>query len=214
MEVQEHHQYAAIDSGTSSHFYPTTYEGARHGPTAATIRVGCANKGVMKSLAEDIIYFDKLPLAAKKYHKFNEIWLPLFSVPQLCKVKLTVTFKGETVDVSDNDGNILITGFLDPVKGLFLVPINNHATEQRVKHRETSGFTSTARQCDETDYDGVVQPILLTAEEHTAANAYRITNIPVLISYLHARAGFPVIATWIYAINKGWYSTWPGLASS
>lgn len=54
----------------------------------------------------------------------------------------------------------------------------------------------------------------MTAEEHTAANAYRIANIPALISYLYACAGFPVIATWIYAINKGWYSTWLGLTSS
>lgn len=129
MEIHEQHQYAAIDSGASSHFYPNNYEGARHNPTAATICVGCANKGVMKSLAKDIIYFDKLHLAAKKCHKFKAIWLPLFSVPQLCKQKLTVTFKGETVEVSDSDGNILITGFLDPVKGLFLVPINDRATE-------------------------------------------------------------------------------------
>ena len=54
----------------------------------------------------------------------------------------------------------------------------------------------------------------MTAVEHTAANAYRNVNILALISYLHACAGFPVIATWIYAINKRWYSTWPGLTSS
>ena len=72
MEVHEQHKYVAIDSGASSHFYPNTYEGTRHDSTAATIRVGCANKGVMKSLAKDIIYFDKLPLAAKKCHKFKQ----------------------------------------------------------------------------------------------------------------------------------------------
>ena len=135
-------------------------------------------------------------------------------MPQLCKAKLTVTFKGETVEVSDSDGNILITGFLDPIKGLFLVPIDDRATEQRAKRREPSMFAGNARHSMEIDYDGIVEPILLTTEEHTAANAYRIANIPALISYLHACAGFPVIATWIYAINKGWYSTWPGLTSS
>ena len=195
MEVHEKHEYAAIDSGASGHFYPDNYEGVRHDPTAATIRVRCANKGVMKLLAKDIIYFDKLPLAAKKCYKFKEIWLPLLSAPQLCKAKLTVTFKGERVEVSDSDGNILITGFLDPVKGLFLVPIDDRATEQRVKHREPSMFAGTARHCIETDFNGVVQPILLTVEEHTAANAYRIANIPALISYLHACAGFHIIAT-------------------
>ena len=214
MEVHQQHQYAAIDSGASGNFYPENYEGARHDLTADTIRVGCANKGVMELLAEDSIYFNKLPLTAKKCHKFKEIWLPLLYVPQLCKAKLTVTFKGETVEVSDNDGNVLITGFLDPVKGLFLVPIDDRATEQRVKEQETSMFAGTANQCIETDYNSIVRPILLTAEQHTVTNAYSIANIPALISYLHACAGFLVIAIWIYAINKGWYSTWPGLTSS
>ena len=97
------------------------------------------------------------------------------------------------MEVSDSDGNILITGFLDPVKGLFL---DDRATEQRMKHWEPSLFASTARHCNKTDYDGVVQPIFLIAEEHTAAaNSYRIANIPALISYLNACARFPVIAT-------------------
>ena len=113
MEVhQQHHiQYASINSGASSHFYPIKYTGGKHDPTTDPIRVGCANKEVMVSLAKDIICFNKIPLAAKKCHKFKGIWLPLLSVPQLCKNKLTVTFKGETVDVSDSDSNILITKF-------------------------------------------------------------------------------------------------------
>ena len=58
--------------------------------------------------------------------------------------KLTVTFKGETVEVNDSDGNIFITGFLDPVKDLFMVLIDNRVKEQRVK--ESSGFAGTACQ--------------------------------------------------------------------
>ena len=81
MEAHEQHKYAAIDSGASGYFYPDNYKGERHDATAATIRIGCANKAVMVSLAEDIIYFNRLPLAAKKCHKFKEIWLSLLSVP-------------------------------------------------------------------------------------------------------------------------------------
>ena len=72
----------------------------------------------------------------------------------------------------------------------------------------------TAQHSMKIDCNDITAPILLTPEEHTAANTYRMTNIPALISYLHACAGFPMIATWIHAINKGWYSTWPGLTSS
>ena len=105
------------------------------------------------------------------------------------------------MEVSNSDGNILITGFWDPVRDLFIVPINDHAEEQRVK--ETTCFVGATSQWIGTDYNGVVRPILLPSEQHTAANAYAITNIPSLVSYLHACAGFLVIATYIYAINKG-----------
>lgn len=52
------------------------------------------------------------PIGRKKCHKFKDKWLPLLSIPQLCKTKLTVKFKGEIVKVSDNDGNRLIQDFL------------------------------------------------------------------------------------------------------
>ena len=68
--------------------------------------------------------------------------------------------------------------------------------------RVTSGFAGVAGQMVETEYDGIVRPIL-TPEQHTAAMAYTISCVPALISYLYACAGFPVIATWIDAINKG-----------
>ena len=131
MEVHQHHciQYAAVNSGTSRHFYPINYTGEQHDPTAKPIRVSCANKAVMVSLAKDIIYSNTIPLAAKKRHKFKEIWLSLLSVPQLYKSKLTVTFEGETVEVSDSDGIILITIFWDPVKDIFMIPIGDNAKE-------------------------------------------------------------------------------------
>ena len=166
----------------------------------------------MVSLAKDSIHFNKLPLAVKNCHKFKEIWLLLLSVPQLCKSKTTVIFRGETVEISNSDGNILITGFLDPVKDLFMIPIDDNAEEQRVK--EPTGFTEATSHWIEPDNNGAVRPILLMSKQHTAANAYNITNVTALISYLHICAGFLVIATWIYVINKGWYSIWLGLTSS
>ena len=110
----------------------------------------------MTSLATDIIKFNNLPLAAKKCHKFKEIWLPLLSVPQLCKSKLTVTFKGETVEISNSEGEVLITGYLDPEKDLFMVPIDDDDVEPQ---RVTSGFAGAASQIVEIEYDGTVRPI-------------------------------------------------------
>ena len=82
------------------------------------------------------------------------------SVPQLCKNKLSVTFKGQTVKVSNSNGNALITGFLDPVKYLFMVPINNRAEKRKAREKESPMFAGTANQWIETNYNGVVRPIL------------------------------------------------------
>ena len=126
------------------------------------------------------------------------------SVPQLYKSKLIVTFKGETVEISNSEGDVLITGYLDPAKDLFMVPTDDDDDVE--PQRVTLGFAGAAGQKVETEYDGGVRPIL-TPEQHTAASAYTIPCVQALISYLHACAGFPVIPTWIDAINKGWYST-------
>ena len=96
------------------------------------------------SLAKDIIYFNKLPLTTKKYHKFKEMWLLLTSMPQLCKTKITVIFKRDIVEASDSYGNVLITGFLDPMMNFFMIPIVDNAEEQRVK--EPTGYVGATSQ--------------------------------------------------------------------
>ena len=43
------------------------------------------------------------------------------------------------------------------------------------------------------------------------ARAYDLPSIPHLIAYLHAAAGYPVKSTWLAAIKRGAYASWPGL---
>ena len=45
-------------------------------------------------------------------------------------------------------------------------------------------------------------------------NLYEITKASELVKYLHAAAGFPVVATWIKAIQNNQFATWPGLTSA
>ena len=47
----------------------------------------------------------------------------------------------------------------------------------------------------------------------THARAYDLPSVPALIAYLHAAAGFPVKSTWLAAIKRGAYATWPGLTA-
>eukprot|EP00536_Pseudo-nitzschia_multiseries_P008523 jgi/Psemu1/20595/gm1.20595_g len=48
---------------------------------------------------------------------------------------------------------------------------------------------------------------------HTGAGAYQIQAIPKLITFYHAAAGYPTKDTWIRAINRGSFATWPGLTA-
>ena len=82
------------------------------------------------------------------------------------------------------DNQLVLTGYRDPTTGLYLLP--------------TKPQPATA-------------PV---PRDLAALNAYAETNVPKLMRYLHACAGFPVAATWIQAIDRGYFTTWPGLSAS
>lgn len=42
-----------------------------------------------------------------------------------------------------------------------------------------------------------------------ASNVYDLPSTEQVVRYLHAAAGFPTKATWLKAINDGFYATWP-----
>ena len=44
-----------------------------------------------------------------------------------------------------------------------------------------------------------------------AHSAYDLPSIEDLVLYMHAAAGFPVKSTWLKAIKKENFETWPGL---
>ena len=46
-----------------------------------------------------------------------------------------------------------------------------------------------------------------------SASQYEVKAIPNLIRFLHAAAGYPVIKTWLKAIEKNYYIGWPGLTT-
>jgi hypothetical protein len=49
---------------------------------------------------------------------------------------------------------------------------------------------------------------------HVANNVYEQRTQPNLVQYTHAACGYPTTSTWIQAIDKGHFVTWPGLTAS
>jgi hypothetical protein len=45
-------------------------------------------------------------------------------------------------------------------------------------------------------------------------SAYHTLNIPALIKFMHAMAFSPVETTWVKAINKGFFQSWPGITAT
>ena len=48
---------------------------------------------------------------------------------------------------------------------------------------------------------------------HQAFNAYEVQSIPDLINFYHWTCGNIPVSTWIQAINKNYFATWPGLTA-
>ena len=59
-----------------------------------------------------------------------------------------------------------------------------------------------AGQRVEVEYKGIVQPIILSVVQNTAAIVYNIECEPALISYLHTTSGLLVKETWLAGICK------------
>ena len=53
--------------------------------------------------------------------------------------------------------------------------------------------------------------------KQTTLSAYSVYDLPsveALVRHMHAASGFPVKSTWLRAIKRGNFETWPGLTYS
>ena len=139
----------------------------------------------MKATATDSLTLSQLPTKARTCHKFDEIHLPLVSVPKLCANGCTVHFGDTTVNVT-KDGQVILTGTKDPTRNLYMVPLR----------------------------DGIGPPtprFPLTGPSTTATNAYTIPSTVQQLAFLHACAGYPTRTTFLRAIRRNYLLGWPQL---
>ena len=45
----------------------------------------------------------------------------------------------------------------------------------------------------------------------SAFSAYDLPSVEALVRLFHATAGYPLKSTWLRAIKKGYFDSWPGL---
>merc|ERR1711884_164733 len=52
-----------------------------------------------------------------------------------------------------------------------------------------------------------------SSKQYHRANSVTIRTVPMLINFYHMTLGAPSINTWLNAIDKGWFTSFPGLTS-
>eukprot|EP00536_Pseudo-nitzschia_multiseries_P006868 jgi/Psemu1/16321/gm1.16321_g len=92
----------------------------------------------MLSTATDLLDLPRLPLEARGCHKFDEVELPLVSVPKLCSTGCHVEFSKDDVTVIGPTQHVILTGQRDPLRNLYMVPL--HQSDKRETAKNTANL--------------------------------------------------------------------------
>ena len=81
----------------------------------------------MQAKAADCLNLSNLPHEARTCHKFDEVYLPLVSVPKLCAHGYIIHFDPATVHVTKN-GQVILSRIKDPTHNM--VPLHDTMKSQ------------------------------------------------------------------------------------
>lgn len=184
-----------VDSGASDHFGTIHTPGTNPRPTMQPVTMVAATGDRNTSIGLDTFNLP-LPPESLDFHVFKpgDLQRDLLSVGKACDSGLQVLFTaGHCYFFKDRE--LLLQGARHPTLGLYLLPRQVRKTPNP-KHLQfrALGFSGLSIPYHQRPHDGF--------------------TIPKMLSYLHACAGYPVTSTWIQAIRRGYFVTWPGLTAS
>ena len=207
----------ADDSAASENYFPASYKGEAHDSMAKSITVGTTNDNVMQSITTNQFLLQEIPTNAQQCYKFKEVSLPLVSVGKLCVHGMKISFDENHVKVYNKDNKLLLVGHRDPLRNLYIIPIKENSdgqprvnvAEPRVGPRKAPSVKPSIRlmvpgiPCSLSVPKIPVQQ--LQPVHHQAENAYKIQQVPVLVSYLHATTGWIPKETLLAGIDENFY---------
>jgi hypothetical protein len=202
---------AVCDSGATNHFVPESFQGGEEDTTRKGLEVGCANNQIIKSVSTDTLNFKKMNKGSNTCHKFkdDDMEYPLLSIPQLAKNGNNILMtEGKVLVIDRKKEELVLDGTMDPNRGLYLVPLYHYGKENRAL--TVSPMNNAQKTLKTAQVTNIVREPLKRA---LSASQYEVKAIPNLIRFLHAAAGYPVIKTWLKAIEKNYYIGWPGLTT-
>ena len=124
------------------------------------------------------------PKNATIAHKLPDLTQPLFSIGQFCDNGCTAEFNKNRCTVKKN-GNTILYGDRDPLSGLWKIPL----------------LTS----------EGETKYLPISEGAKFVFNQEQLTTKADIVSFLHLAMFSPVKSTWIRAIQRNHFVTWPGI---
>ena len=163
--------------------------------------------GIEEKATEKKLLQHKLRPASREVNIVPGITNSLLSTSKLADDNYITIFDKDKVEIFDATNTKVITtrgaiirGFRCPITGLHRVPL--------VPTNEITNLNTDTILCSRppTEY-------LRNRPPPTEAinNVYELRTQAELVRYFHAAAGFPTQATWIRAIKRGFFASWPGL---
>ena len=175
-----------VDSGATSHFMRLEENLPDHGPSHKIVSLLDGSR--IKASHTTELPFPALSESAHHAHVLpNLIPNSLISIPKLADAGYTTVFHR-------HGGGVTI-----------------HAKKRFSFRQRFKPVLQGWRDKDGLWQLGHVDTKNISNKTETAANNHSLSSTAAAIKYLHAAAGYPVNETWIKAIKKGHYVSWPGL---
>jgi len=188
---------AILDTGCTDHFLPLGTPVSNLTKNPFGIIVGLPDKSTMKSTHTGNLQLPDLPQEARATHLFPKMNAPLLSIPKLCDAGCKAEFKRHCVTVTDSNGAVVLKGGRDPATNLWTVNLDSNPTNNKSPTKKDNNNMSI-RNMNQLNF---------------ANSAYKQKTASDVVAYLHATAGYPVADTWCTDIDKGYFTSWPGLTS-
>lgn len=191
------HNDAAIDSGCTSHTWPLTapVDNFQPTPAAASIQVTLPNNHIMAQSHHGSVPIPDMPTSAKAVNIFpDHSYKPLLSLGQLADAGYT--FHGDKLHLiltHSHHKDLIATRC--PSSGMYLLSLTAPHSALPVPARPPCSARST------------------DSDSFLSNNAFSMTTKPDLAIFYHRAVFSPVPSTFIAAINKGFFSSWPGLTA-
>ena len=190
-----------IDSGATSHFVRQSEQLQSTGPSDKVVML--PNGSTIAATHTVDLPFRALSTAARKAHVLPNLTSnSLVSVPKLADAGYTTIFHAGNSGVTIHDDNeitiqtrkpAVLQGWRDKT-GLWRLDCEDTKTN-RIERKSTAPGRQPST----------------SGKPDSAANVYTLPSIKRATKFLHAAAGFPTKDTWLQAISRGYYRSWPGI---